>query len=84
MAWTRSSTLSRQSSEHSINRCIALVENNLISRVESADDRRAQARQVRVEKRAALLADGFTMPEGEMVNLRDRKKLRMLARGAIE
>jgi hypothetical protein len=62
----------------------SLTARNFLNRVESADDRRAQVRQVRVEKRAALLTDGFTMPMGEMVNLRDRKKLRMLARGTIE
>jgi hypothetical protein len=45
---------------------------------ESADDRSAEAREARATKRDALLTDDFQMPNGEMVTLRDRKKMRML------
>jgi hypothetical protein len=48
----------------------------------SADDMSAQAREVRATKRDTLLTDGFPMPNGEMVTLRDRKKNRMLDRVA--
>jgi hypothetical protein len=42
----------------------------------SAEDRRAETKEVRDEAREALLNDGFPMLEGCMETLRDRKKAR--------